>query len=65
MLFMPFHSPVIAEHNFPQGFAQVSKAWNIAVWCNMLKEMTRANFQIVVFNTKLIEIKCYGVNQMQ
>lgn len=50
-------SPVIAEYSLPQCFAQVSKAWNVAVWCNMLKEMTRANFQIVVFTLTRSELK--------
>lgn len=60
MFLMPFHSPIIAEHNLPQCFAKVSKAWNVAIWCNMLKKRRKVNFQIIMFNPKLIKIKCYS-----
>ena len=47
MLIMPFHSPIIAEHNLPQSFAQVNKAWNVAVWCDMYRGPCIAAFGIL------------------
>jgi len=38
MILMPLHGSVVTEHDFPEGFAEISKAWNVAVWCNMLQK---------------------------
>lgn len=31
MILMPLHRSVVTEHDFPKGFAEIRKAWNVAV----------------------------------